>query len=96
MQLPTHILAGVLIQIAFLRNSPVSENILLILIFLISLISHFFIDALAKITYPPPVRQPGLFWLVWHIFVHMFGFILLIIYLKDYWIGILGANLVDI
>ena len=96
MQLPTHVLAGIFIQ--YLVNSfiPTPAWLAIILILIFCIISHFFIDAIAKITYHPPTRETGKFWLYWHSFVYGFGIFLILLYFQIYWIGILAANAVDI
>ncbi len=96
MQLPTHVLAGIFIQYLVMVFIPLPLWLNLCLIITFCVISHFFIDAFAKITYHPTSRQTGRFWLSWHIFVFAFGFLLIVIYFQDYWIGMLAANFVDI
>jgi hypothetical protein len=66
------------------------------LIIALNLISHFIIDALAKVTYHPPNREPGRFWLYWHLFVFGFGFFLILLYVQVYWMGIVAATFVDL
>ena len=96
MQLPTHVLAGIFIQFFVLQFFQEATWLAFLVVIILGFCSHFFIDALAKITYHPPVRQPGAFWLRWHLFVYTFGFFLIIIYLQTYFIGMLAANFVDI
>ncbi|MHA1541818.1 MAG: hypothetical protein ACTSQH_02445 [Candidatus Hodarchaeales archaeon] len=96
MQLPTHVLVGIMIQFLVFQlfEGPTWWLFLLVIVF--GFCSHFFVDALAKITYHPPERQEGNFWLRWHLFVYPFGVFLIIIYIQTYFIGMLAANLVDI
>ncbi|MHA1207246.1 MAG: hypothetical protein ACTSSO_06725 [Candidatus Hodarchaeales archaeon] len=96
MQLPTHVLAGIFIQFFVLQFFQDTTWLIILIVIILGFCSHFFIDALAKITYHPPVRQPGNFWLGWHLFVYIFGLFLIIIYFQTYFIGMLAANFVDI
>ena len=96
MQTPTHLITGVIIQFVVLQFFPTFDWLAIILVVGLAFFSHFFVDALAKITYHPPVREPGRFWLIWHGFVYMVAFLLIMLYAIEYFIGMLAANLVDI
>ena len=97
MQLPTHLIIGITIQYVIIHLFPTSDWFLVgILIFILAFSSHFLLDALAKITYHPPVKQPGNFWLIWHLFAYSFGILLILIYINKFFLGMLAANLVDI
>ncbi|MHA2276182.1 MAG: hypothetical protein ACXAC2_10460 [Candidatus Kariarchaeaceae archaeon] len=96
MQLPTHVLVGIVIQFLVFQLFEGPTWLLFLLVIVFGFSSHFFVDALAKITYHPPDRQPGNFWLRWHLFVYLFGVFLIVIYIQTYFIGMLAANLVDI
>ncbi|MFX0206201.1 MAG: hypothetical protein ACFFDT_09450 [Candidatus Hodarchaeota archaeon] len=96
MQFPTHIIIGVLIQYAISTLIPTPLWLSLILIVIFTFSSHFLLDALAKVTYHPPERIEDNFWLIWHIFVYAIGILLVLIFIWEYWIGILFANLPDL
>jgi hypothetical protein len=96
MQLPTHLLTGILIQFVIFQLFPNQDLIVLLLVFSMAFISHFIIDALAKITYHPPTRDPSHFWTIWHIFVYSLAILIILLYIMDYFLGMLAAVLVDI
>ena len=94
MQLITHLLIGVIIQILCFKYFILPFNLLLTIVF--AFLSHFIVDMFAKITYHTPDPQKGdKFWLSWHIFSYGSGIIALII-LYPYIIGIIFANFVDL
>ena len=97
MQLPTHIIAGILIQefiTTTLNINHLSIRFLLIVIF--CFLSHFILDPVALLTYHPPQRENTKFWLYWHLFVYNAGIILFIIFFNPYWLGMICANAVDL
>ncbi len=96
MQLPTHVLVAVFTQYLITKFLTFPTCVEICLIILLCGFSHFFIDALGKITYHPPIRELGNFWLYWHIFLYAFGFFLIFLYFQVYWLGILSGLLVDI
>ncbi len=96
MQTPTHLFAGIVIQFFVLQFFPTSDWLAITLVIGLAFFSHFFLDALAKITYHPPVRESGNFWLIWHVFVYLVTFLVIVLYAQEYSIGMLAANLVDI
>ncbi len=96
MQLPTHLIAGILIQFIITALFPSSTWFSILLIIIISFCSHFLLDATAKFTYHPSERIHDNFWLAWHIFVYLTGFTIIIIFFQIYWLGMLFANLPDI
>lgn len=99
MQLPTHVIFGVLIQIALSILFPKADILFYVIVFLVAFISHFILDSLAIMTYHPPNRQDTNFWLYWHIFVYISGaiFILGSLFINPLFIvGIIGANLPDL
>ena len=66
----THFLTGVLIQILFFMYFIFPFNILFTMVF--AFLSHFLIDALAKITYHTPEALKGdKFWIIWHIIIYL-------------------------
>ncbi|MBD3195927.1 MAG: hypothetical protein GF317_12770 [Candidatus Lokiarchaeota archaeon] len=95
MEAITHILTGVILQILSFRLLITPWNYLLTII--LAFISHFLIDAVAKITYhtAEPMKDDT-FWVIWHIIVILISIIFTIIFINPYWIGILSANFVDI
>lgn len=94
MNLQTHILAGILIQIFCFRVFIFPFDILLTILF--AFLSHFIIDAFVLITYHTSEPQKGdLFWISWQIITYGSGTILILFFLP-YAIGMLFANLVDI
>ena len=99
MQLPTHVIFGVLIQLLLFQIYPKIDFFFLLTVFVLAFISHFILDSLAIMTYHPPERQHTNFWLCWHIFVYSSGILYIIILLTNnpiLVVGILGANLTDI
>jgi hypothetical protein len=96
MQLPTHLLTGIVIQYILFQLFPEQNILVLLLVFFIAFTSHFFLDALAKVTYHPPVKEPGYFWAIWHIFVYSLGILIIILYIQSFFLGMLAANLVDL
>ena len=98
MQAPTHFLMGVLIFKIVEFCAPSLNNIILyILVFIFSFLSHFLIDAIAKITYHVPDPRPeDKFWVVYHIFIVVFTLVLLIILWDAYWIALIGSILIDL
>ena len=96
MQLPTHVIAGIVIQFLVMDLVTTPSWLQLILIVILGVISHFFIDALAKVTYHPPTREPGKFWLYWNLFVFGLGIFMVLLYFQVYWIGIFSAIIVDL
>ncbi len=96
MQLPTHLIAGILIQFALSVLIPAPEWLLILLIIGISFTSHFIIDAVSKFTYHPPQRVNDNFWLAWHLFIYAFGIFIIAIFFWNFVLGMFFANLVDI
>jgi hypothetical protein len=96
MQLPIHIIAGILTQLIISSLITDLPLLSLILVAFFALASHFLLDALAKTTYHPPERINDSFWLMWHIFSYGIGLILLVYFIWEFWLGILFANLPDL
>ena len=99
MQLPTHVIFGVLIQIGISLVYPKVDLLFYLVVFLTAFISHFMLDSLAIMTYHPPNRQNTKFWLYWHIFVYISGIIFILgsLAINPFLVvGILGANLEDL
>ena len=93
MNLQTHILAGILIQIFCLRVFIFPFDILLTILF--AFLSHFIIDAFVLITYHTSEPQKGdSFWISWQIISYGSGTILILFFLP-YALGMLFANLID-
>ena len=93
MNLQTHILAGILIQIFCLRVFIFPFDILLTILF--AFLSHFIIDAFVLITYHTSEPQQGdLFWISWQIISYGSGTIFILFFLP-YALGMLFANLID-
>lgn len=69
MQMPTHLITGVLIDVAVEKSIAPAKSKNIIVVFL-NLISHGLLDALSKSTYHPPEPLPNdVFWVVYHKFV---------------------------
>ncbi len=96
MQLPTHIIAGILIQYIIMDLFPSLNWFAVFLIALCALLSHFILDSVAKATYHPPQKLNENFWLTWHLVIYTVGIILLVIFIWYYWLGIIFANLPDL
>ncbi len=64
---------------------------------LFAFLSHFLIDALSKITYhTPEPRTEDKFWVIWHIIILLFSILSFGIFILEFWLGMLFANLIDI
>ncbi|MFX1283733.1 MAG: hypothetical protein ACFFB5_08760 [Promethearchaeota archaeon] len=96
MQLPTHLIAGILIQGIIITMITEPTWLVVILVIISAFCSHFILDALARSTYHPPERIYDNFWLIWHIFVYLTGFLIIILFFQDYWLGMLFAILPDL
>lgn len=95
METVTHNLTGVLIQILCFKFFQLPYNIFFTIIF--AFLSHFLIDALSKITYhTPEARKEDKFWVIWHIIIFVISILSFGIFILEFWIGMLFANLVDI
>ena len=96
MQLPTHIIAGILIQELITSYIHIDALLKIVLIIITCFLSHFLLDPIAILTYHPPQREHTNFWLYWHLFVYGAGLVLLIIFFNPYWLGMVSANAVDL
>ncbi|MHA2105914.1 MAG: hypothetical protein ACW981_21010 [Candidatus Hodarchaeales archaeon] len=100
MQLPTHLIFGILIQWIIITIFPANESIeiiiQIILIIILCISSHYVIDAFAIATYHPPEPENTKFWRYWHIFVFFSGFVIIIFFFNSFLIGMFFANLVDL
>ncbi|MFX0017529.1 MAG: hypothetical protein ACFFBT_16090 [Promethearchaeota archaeon] len=95
MELITHSLAGVIIQIICFKFLIFPLNLILTMIF--AFFSHFVIDTLAKLTYhTPESRKEDKFWLIWHILILTSSTAIIVVFIVPFWLGILLANLIDI
>jgi hypothetical protein len=97
--MPTHVIAGVIIQLLIEIVLPQEELFWLkvVLLIVLAFFSHFIIDAAAKATYhPPDPLKDDRFWIGYHVFVYLSAFVMIIILLPWFWLGILAANAVDI
>jgi len=96
MQLPTHLIVGILIQEMITLYIPRNDFIRVLLTIICCFSSHFFVDAISIITYHPPERENTKFWLYWHIFVYTAGILIFILFFNPYWLGMLSAYVVDL
>jgi len=94
MNLQTHVLTGIIIQIFCFKIFIFPFDIIFTILF--AFLSHFIIDAFVLITYHTPEPQKGdEFWLTWQIITNGSGAILILLFLP-YLIGIVFANFIDI
>ena len=94
MNLITHVLIGIFIQILCFKFFTFPFNFLLT--FFIAFLSHFIVDALSKITYhTPEPHWDDKFWVSWNITVRISGYIAIFLFFP-YYLGMLFANLPDI
>jgi len=94
LNLLTHVLTGILVQI--ICYSLFQFPLDLILTIIIAFLSHFIIDAFVLITYHPSEPQKGdKFWLWWQIITYSTG-ILTSFFFFPFVLGIIFANFVDI
>jgi hypothetical protein len=64
---------------------------------LIAFFSHFFLDALSKITYhTPEAMKKDKFWVIWHLIIYSASIIVAIIFLVPFWLALLSVNIPDI
>ena len=95
MELVTHNLVGVIIQILCFTYLIFPFNIIFTIIF--AYISHLVVDALAKVTYhTPDAHTDDKFWVTWHIIIYSISLISVIIFIVPFWLAMLFANLIDI
>lgn len=95
MELITHSLTGVIIQILCFKFLIFPINLMLTMVF--AFFSHFVIETLAKLTYhTPESRKEDNFWLIWHIIILASSAAVIVVFILPFWLGILFANLVDI
>jgi len=94
MNLITHVLNGVLIQILCFIFFTFPLNYIFTI--LIAFSSHFIVDAFSKITYhTPEPHWDDKFWISWNIGIRIVGYSALIPF-YHYYLGIIFANLPDI
>jgi len=94
MNLITHVLNGVVIQILCFTFFTFPFNFLLTSIIAFS--SHFIVDAFSKITYhTPEPHWDDKFWVFWNITVRVTGYTAIIIF-YPYLLAIIFVNLPDI
>ena len=98
MQAPTHILTGILLLVAFQAIFPTAPLWLqIVVVFPLSLASHFILDASSIITYHPPKPDwKDWFWVSYHLLIYAGSIVLLVFFLVDYWWAIIAAYLPDI
>jgi len=102
MEMITHILMGVLIQLLCFIFLPLWLAIILTII--LGFFSHFLIDALAKMTYhTPEPHKDDRFWVIWHIITPFLIIVFIVWIFIVNWVlffvfllGAISANLVDI
>ncbi len=102
MEMVTHIITGVLVQLICFIYFPLPLAILLTII--LGFFSHFLIDSIAKATYhTPEPHKEDKFWVIWHIITAALNVVLLLWIIIINWIlffffllGGVMANLVDI
>ena len=95
MELITHNLIGVIIQILCFRFLLFPLNIVCTILF--AHLSHLFFDAISIITYHTPDKQKGdKFWIIWHYIIYLLSIISFFIFMIPYWLGMLFANIIDI
>ncbi len=87
MQAPLHFLVGLLIG---------KTSLPFLLAFVLVFLSHFLVDAFAKITYHVPDPQPeDRFWVGYHIIVYLLTIILFFVHIEYFWM-FFASILVDI
>ncbi len=94
MNLFTHVLTGVFIQILCFIFFSFPFNFILTII--IAFVSHFIVDAFSKITYHTPAPHwDDKFWVSWNIGIRVVGYSAIIPF-YPYYLGMIFANLPDI
>ncbi len=98
MQAPTHILTGILLLEIFRAIFPAAPLwVQILVVFPLSLASHFFVDASSIITYHPPKADwKDWFWVSYHVLVYAGTIVVLVFFLVEYWWTIIAANLPDL
>lgn len=95
MEIITHNLAGIIIQIICFKYFIFPLNLIFTIIF--AFFSHFLNDILSSLTYHTPESHwEDKIWVAWHIFVYVSGVVIIFIFLIPFWIGMLFAYLPDI
>lgn len=102
MEAITHILTGMVIQVSCFIYLIFPFNLIFTII--LAFLSHYLIDALAKVTYHTPKAHPeDRVWVIWHIITPALIVVLMLWFIIVNWflvffflIGALSANLVDI
>ena len=95
MQAPTHFLAGVLIQKSV--DKTVSVRFRPVITASLAVISHGFLDKLARLTYHPPKALPNdWLWIAWHSIVALMTAGVLYKHWRDYKLGITFSSLPDL
>ncbi|MHA2005820.1 MAG: hypothetical protein ACXABO_07700 [Promethearchaeota archaeon] len=94
MEMITHNLIAVIIQILCFKFLFFPLNIILTIIF--AFLSHIISDSIAIITYHTPEVQKGdTFWITWHIIIYLLSIFSIIIFIP-FWLALVFANVMDI
>lgn len=98
MQLPTHLLLGILIQLLLQFTAfEVPLWIQFGTIALCAIISHVLLDCIAVSTYHPANAQwNDIFWKIYHIFVYIMAILIIILWGVEYWWGMIWSFLIDL
>ncbi len=96
MQLPIHLIFGILIQVIINRIVSITSILNPIFVIIVAFSSHFVLDAIAKATYHPPERINNKFWLYWHLFTYGIGFFIILLFFWQFFLGMFFANATDI
>lgn len=94
MQLPTHLLIGVLIQKGFMKIRPLPLKYFLIAF--IAVLSHGILDAIAKLTYHPPnALFNDWFWISYHLMLVLLIFFIFFKFWRNYKFGMIFSAFPD-
>src|SRR6056297_1561686 len=97
MEAPTHLLIGIIIQKAVLKHSQFRGAFGISIIIISAFFSHFIIDCFSRFTYHPPKADwNDPFWVSYHLMIYSLTLIIIILFGREYWIGIIFSILVDI
>ncbi len=98
MQLPTHFLSGMTLQLFILRVCVHCPGILTFtLIAFAALLAHVFLDCIAISTYhPPQAHLDDKFWKGFHILVYLAALVLLLVWGSTLWWGMLWSAMIDL
>lgn len=98
MQLPTHLLLGMIILLGLERLlNPLATGLIYITTAILAFLSHVLLDCIANSTYhPPEAHWDDWFWKIFHLGVYVGAAVIIVLWGRDYWWGMLWACMIDL